>query len=97
MYNFTQFIDVSLFEFLSLFSVNWEWVEIGSHWYMFDDILYKHRTFDESVNFCQSLGDDVILFEPRSAETLTAVMNKLNLEQDYYRVWINAQRSTDDK
>ena len=78
--------------------MNWEWVEIGSRWYMFDDILYKKRTLDESVKFCQSLGDDAILFEPRSAETLEAVMTKLNLKQDDQRLWINAQRSSaDDK
>ena len=65
---------------------------------MFDDILYKERTLDESVTFCQSLGDDVILFEPRSAETLEAVMTKLNLKQDDHRLWINARRrSTNDK
>ena len=78
-----------------LFLVKWE--RIDNDYYMIEDTLSLTATIAEAIEFCQSLGDDVILFEPRSASTLSSAISKLNFGEDQ-QLWTNVRRSyTDNK
>ena len=76
-----------------LFLVKWERIE--DDYYMIDDTLSQTATIEEAIEFCESLGDDVILFEPRSASTLSSAITKLNFGEDQ-KLWTNVRRSSTD-
>ena len=56
--------------------------------------LSELKTFDETIIFCNSFGDDVIPFEPRSKTTLDGIISKLGVTDDNHKFWVNAQRSS---
>ena len=82
------------FFFLILTLVKWE--NVDNDWYMIEDALAQSRTFEEAKQFCESIGDDVFLFEPRSATTLSSLISKLALG-DNQSLWANVNRGTDTK
>ena len=72
-----------------------KWERIDNDYYMIEDTLSLTATIAEAIEFCQSLGDDVILFEPRSASTLSSAISKLNFGEDQ-QLWTNVRRSSTD-
>ena len=60
---------------------------------MIEDTLSQTATIEEAIEFCQS--HDVILFEPRSASTLSSAISKLNFGEDQ-KLWTNVRRSSTD-
>ena len=73
-----------------------KWEKVDNDWYTVEDALAKSRTFEEAKNFCESMGDNVILFEPKTVATAKAVATKLGLGNNQ-RLWANAKRGTDHK
>ena len=99
-FKFTLKLACIEFFFLTLTLVKWE--KVDNDWYMIEDALRhlqkytEKRTFEEAKQFCESIGDDVFLFEPRSATTLSSLISKLTLE-DNQKLWANVNRGTDTK
>ena len=92
---FCIFSRNEVFFFLILTLVKWE--KVDNDWYMIEDALnFERRTFEEAKQFCESIGDNVFLFEPRSATTLSSLITKLDLK-DNQRLWANVNRGTDTK
>ena len=80
--------------FFSYILVKWE--KVDNDWYMIEDALAQTRTFEEAKQFCESIEDNVFLFEPRSATTVSSLISKLALG-DNQRIWANVKRGTDNK
>jgi hypothetical protein len=72
------------------------WEKVDNDWYMIEDALAQGRTFQDAKQFCESIGDNVFLFEPRSATTLSSLISKLALG-DNQLLWANVYRGTDTK
>ena len=73
-----------------------KWEKVDNDWYMIEDALSQSKTFEEAKQFCESIGDNVILLEPRNATTLSSLTSKLGLGNNQ-RLWANVKRGTDHK
>ena len=80
--------------FFSYTLVKWE--KVDNDWYMIEDALAQSRTFEEAKQFCESIGDNVFLFEPKTVATAAAVATKLGLG-NMQKLWANVKRGTDHK
>ena len=74
-----------------------KWEKVDDDWYMIEDALAQSRTFEEAKQFCESIGDNVFLFEPRSLPTLLAIREKLGYKAKISGFWINVKRGADNK
>ena len=74
-----------------------KWEKVDNDWYMIEDALTQSRTFEEAKQFCESIGDNVFLFEPRSLTTLSAIREKLGSKAKVSGLWINVKRGADNK
>ena len=72
-----------------------KWEKVDNDWYMIEDALAESTTFEKAKQFCESIGDNVFLFEPRSATTLSSLISKLALGDKF--LWANVYRGTDTK
>ena len=73
-----------------------KWEKVDDDWYMIEDALAQSRTFVEAKQFCESIGDNVILFEPKTVATAVTVATKLGLGNNQ-GLWANVKRGTDHK
>ena len=73
-----------------------KWEKVDNDWYMIEDALAQSKTLEEAKQFCESIGENVFLFEPRSATTLSSLISKLALG-DNQALWANVNRGTDNK
>jgi hypothetical protein len=64
---------------------------------MIEDTFAQSRNFEEAKEFCESIGDNVFLFEPRSLTTLSAVREKIRYKAKVSGFWINVNRGADNK
>ena len=75
--------------------MKWEFVD--NNWYTIEDTFVQSRNFEEAKQFCESIGDNVFLFEPRSLTTLSAIREKLGSKAKVSGLWINVKRGADNK
>ena len=75
--------------------MKWEFVD--NNWYTIKDTFAQSRNFEEAKEFCESIGDNVFLFEPRSLTTLSAIREKLGSKAQVSGLWINVKRGADNK
>ena len=88
---------LEIYIFIALFSILVKWELVDNNWYTIEDTFAQSRNFEEAKQFCESIGDNVFLFEPRSLTTLLAIREKLGYKAKISGFWINVKRGADNK
>ena len=73
-----------------------KWELVDNNWYTIENTFAQSRNFEEAKQFCESIGDNVSLFEPKTVATAAAVATKLGLG-NMQKLWANVKRGTDHK
>ena len=88
---------LDIYTSIALFYILVKWEFVNNDWYMIKDTFAQSRSYEEAKEFCESIGDNVFLFEPRSLTTLSAIREKLGSKAQVSGLWINVKRGADNK